>query len=386
MKILFVSPVPLDRKLGAAKVVIELADELRATCGWSCDLLSPVNLGMPSIPPQARCELRSRVRDYLIKHGGGFDVIDVDHELLPFERNAFSRCALIVARSVLLVQHLEHIKVPQASGLRASFGRMLFGRQRAKEVRDRITTADQTMNHADLVNVSNQDDKHELVRRGISAEKIVVLPFGIDVKRREMFDTIPLDVPPRPVVAFVGSFDLRKGASDFAAIFQGIRCVIPEARLKLLGTRGLLHSAVEVLRYFPADLRSAIEIQETYEPEELPSLLADCSVGVFPSYYEGFGFGLLEMLAAGLPVIAYDAPGPGMMLAKEQLVPPGDTRGMADRIVRILREPALLRSNRAKARASSRAFDWRDIARATASAYERAIEIRKISARKLVAQ
>ena len=39
MRILFCTPAPLMKSLGAAKVVVELAEEMQEL-GWDCDLVS----------------------------------------------------------------------------------------------------------------------------------------------------------------------------------------------------------------------------------------------------------------------------------------------------------------------------------------------------------
>ena len=46
------------------------------------------------------------------------------------------------------------------------------------------------------------------------------------------------------------------------------------------------------------------------------------SAGAFPSHCEGFPFGVLEMLAAGLPVVAYRAPGAPMMIGGQERAKP----------------------------------------------------------------
>ena len=68
-----------------------------------------------------------------------------------------------------------------------------------------------------------------------------------------------------------------------------------------------------------------------YAATELPALLADCTLALFPSYIEGFGLAVIEQLAAGLPTIAYDVPGPRQILPPDLLTPSGDTEKMAGR-------------------------------------------------------
>jgi glycosyltransferase involved in cell wall biosynthesis len=170
-----------------------------------------------------------------------------------------------------------------------------------------------------------------------------------------------------PIVAFVGTFDGRKGAREFPDLVRWVARDVPGVTFMLLGTGG--QSPRDVLRHFPGDLHPRLEIRCRFAPDELPGLLARCAVGVFPSRVEGFGFGVLEMLAAGLPVLAYRAPGPPMMLPDEYLVPVGDARGLARKVVALLHDEASRVRAARWARERARAFRWRNFAEMTSREY-----------------
>jgi glycosyltransferase involved in cell wall biosynthesis len=87
------------------------------------------------------------------------------------------------------------------------------------------------------------------------------------------------------------------------------------------------------------DNSTQILCRPAFTVRDLPSLIADCVMGVFPSHVEGFGLALLEQLAAGLPTIAYDVPGPRQILRTQSerlLTPVGDTAAIAARAAEIL--------------------------------------------------
>ena len=116
-----------------------------------------------------------------------------------------------------------------------------------------------------------------------------------------------------------------------------------------------------------------IEFISEYQPEELPQLLRDCTVGAFPSYVEGFGLAVIEQLAAGLPTIAYDTAGPRDILKSdlpELLVASGDVEAFADQLIRILRlDQDRYRELSARSVATAARFSWATIARDTIAAY-----------------
>ena len=161
--------------------------------------------------------------------------------------------------------------------------------------------------------------------------------------------------PDEPVVAFVGEFGLRKGLADFPDLVRRVAKEVPNVRFRLLGTG---QTEDYVLSHFPARLHRHIEVLPAYEPDALPELLAGVTVGVFPSYAEGFGLGVLEMLAAGIPVVAYDVPGPTEMLPPRCVVPVGDTRRLSEEVTRLLTDRDAWTRDRRWARDRAAEFTW----------------------------
>jgi glycosyltransferase involved in cell wall biosynthesis len=117
-----------------------------------------------------------------------------------------------------------------------------------------------------------------------------------------------------------------------------------------------------------------IQLVQEYHPDELPKLLSDSTVGAFPSYAEGFGLAVLEQLAAGIPPVAYDVPGPRAMLQKhlpELLVPAGDVEKFAAALIRVLlSDPAAYERLAEQSVETANHFDWSTIAEDTARSYE----------------
>ena len=366
MKILFCSPNPLTKSLGAPKVLIELAENLEIF-GWDCKLVGPSDvLGYEVITKSAFWkQYPVALRRYLLHHSAKYDVVDYDYAYLPFSRDEFPRKPLFVARSVLLAHHFLNIQIPQTVGslslkknFKSKVRALVFGPYYKKQLRDRAERCHRTIDQSDIVVVLNFSDKEVLVDRGIPSQKIYVVPSGISDERRKIFDKVSEYPTNLNRIVFVGTFDNRKGANEMPLIFEKISEIKPDSKLRLLGSLGLYKTKAEILSCFPDYLRNRVEVVESFEPLELPKLLADCSVGIFPSYIEGFPFGVLEMLAASLPVIAYDSPGPPMMLDKEYLVPIGDYLSLSYKVNTLLTNPETLLSARIWAKNRSKEFSW----------------------------
>jgi glycosyltransferase involved in cell wall biosynthesis len=376
MKILFCSPTRLDRTLGAPKVIIELAEGL-TRLGCECDLIGPKDI-MDGLIDGRHDPKRfaAALGEHLLKVAGDYHVVDYDHEYLPYDRSKFAATTLMVARSVLLHYHFSEIKIPQPMNLRAVIGRSIRNIKASAQDRENRRLADITGKQADLFLTLNSQDKTALVQAGYDASKVTVVGLGLHTERFAALAVPSLDVPTEPKVGFVGTFDYRKGCLDIPKIAAGVIAAVPSARFRLIGTHGLFKTADEVLAHFPAKLRANVEVIPRFKPDELPSLLDTCSAGIFPSYIEGFGFGVLEMLAAGLPVIAYDAPGPPDILPAHLLVPRGDIAGMSAAVVGLLKDSAKLAVERVAARETAKSFTWIKAAQQTLAAYQSAIASR----------
>jgi len=374
-RILHCSPAPLDRRLGAAKVYIEAGESFRSL-GWKSDIVGTAEIEAAT----SSGDRATRLREYLRRYAGDYDVVEYEHCVLPYPRSDFPKTTLMVARSVLIMHHLLRYPVPSRPGFGRSVLHFLKGPVRRRRLQEIVDAGTRTCLHADLVNLCNTDEAAEMQRHGVDPAKIVVFPFGLRAERRRELETVDLAPPARPCVAFVGTFDPRKGMRIFPRLVAAVVQAVPDARFKLLGTAGMLATAEEVYGEFPVKLRSAIDVVPRFEPHELPKLLGDCTLGVFPSLVEGFGFGVLEMLGAGLPVVAFRAPGPPMMLADEYLVRSNDVAAMATKVVGLLTDRNRLAGARAEARRRSRDFEWDEIIARTAETYEERLAALRASA------
>jgi glycosyltransferase involved in cell wall biosynthesis len=145
---------------------------------------------------------------------------------------------------------------------------------------------------------------------------------------------------------------------------------VPEVRFLFLGTMVADHLVLEDLHLGVPDF---LELVQHFQPDELPRLLADCTVGAFPSYVEGFGLAVIEQLAAGLPTVAYDAPGPRDILGDalpEMLISPGDIPSFGEAIIAILQRDFQSYQDlcRQSAKIAER-FSWPRIAQDTLEEY-----------------
>jgi glycosyltransferase involved in cell wall biosynthesis len=373
-RILLCSPTPIKATLGASKVYIEAAEGFRRL-GWEVSLAGPDEVaGGKSV--DLLFEQPHYLRSYLRKHADAFDVVEYEHHALPFPRGDFSSCPLFVARSVLTAHAQLEADIPAGPTLRSRVRKLLFGSSGSRWLKRIVPQADRTLEAADLINVSNASDVRTLARHGHRPDKIVVFPFGLFPERSAAFRPTAEVIAAPAKIAFLGSFDPRKGMVDLPRIATRVIGKLPGVVFKLIGTAGMISTAEGVLTCFSRNVRPNVQVIPRFEPDELPELLADCTAAVFPSRVEGFPFGVLEMLAAGLPVMAYDVPGPPMMLPPEFLVPRGDAVALADKLLKLLADRNRLIDVRRWARRRSLDFGWDETIGQTARSYRQRLAAR----------
>jgi glycosyltransferase involved in cell wall biosynthesis len=177
----------------------------------------------------------------------------------------------------------------------------------------------------------------------------------------------------RETVAFIGHWGLRKGSSDWPEIVRCVWSQRPGTRFLFLGTGWPADIILSDLGLGMGDER--IRVVPTYDSGELAGLLRDATVGAFPSYIEGFPFAVLELLAAGLPTVTYDVPGPREMLGDlgpAWMVPPGDTATLPARLLDLLgRALADYRLLSEACTATADRFSWGSIAQQSLKAFSR---------------
>jgi glycosyltransferase involved in cell wall biosynthesis len=384
LKILMCCHLPLRPDLGGSKVYLEAAEAYRRH-GHEVDLVGidtivdavgwgerRFNLMDDSLRVQHFPKLLKR---YILEKQDSYDIIEYEYLYLPFERADFSGDVVLVARSVLLLQHLQGLELPRFGGLRALAGIFFREPARRRDLQGRLNQSFECLSQADLVNVPNRRDRALLENLGLDSGKIVVQPYGLSEKRWEELRAFGErrrghEGGLHPKLVFVGTFDNRKGGVEMPRIFSELLGDHPSLKFLLLGTAGQFPDAQGVLSRFPRDLWPKIEVRPKFDNRELGDLVADCSVGIFPSHLESFGFGPLELMAAGIPTACYDVPGPPEYTPPELLAPRGDAAALRKILSRLLSDPDFHRSCLESMRASTAPFVWEQTVEPTLETYD----------------
>jgi glycosyltransferase involved in cell wall biosynthesis len=378
LRILAIVNVAWDPRLGAARVWIELSEEWRKA-GHVVEKFCLTDAFPQPTSSSALMAIRTllfpyRAAKFVRQNADRFDVIDALVGTLPFSKKSLCFDGLLVARSVGFYRLYEKFEreaakrwPPSSKGKLISrpFYRFFYRRARS--------TSEASVRHCDLLNLPNSDELLCVRTEMQSAKSVVVLPYGLTPARRQALRDAAAPAEARwrkKRIVFIGMWSARKGARDWAQIIRQIRARVPDACFLFLGTMTETKNTWNDLAFGPVDY---VELVPQFNPDELPQLLSDCAVGAFPSYVEGFGLAVIEQLAAGLPTVAYDAPGPRDILRDtlpELLVAPGDVARFSEVISDIFeRGSARYQDLSERSAQSALRFSWPTIARDTAAEY-----------------
>ncbi|NUR76476.1 MAG: glycosyltransferase family 4 protein [Thermoleophilia bacterium] len=145
----------------------------------------------------------------------------------------------------------------------------------------------------------------------------------------------PAPLPERPVALFIGVLEAYKNIDGLADAWRIAAPQLPDARLVLVGSG----SRVDVVEKLLEDLPEQTTWHPRLNAPEVARALDDATVLLLPSRSEGLGRVIIEALCRGRPVIGSRVGGIADLLedgVNGVLVEPGDTRALADALVRVL--------------------------------------------------
>jgi glycosyltransferase involved in cell wall biosynthesis len=215
-------------------------------------------------------------------------------------------------------------------------------------------------------------ERVRVIHHGVNAERLRRPPEGIiaQTRRRHGIDG--------PYLLFLGGLEPRK---NLPAIVRAFAELPDDARLVIAGGsvawnpegRERLDRALGDLS--PATRRRITLTGYLREPEKV-ALLAGADALVFASLYEGFGFPVLEAMAAGTPVLTSDLSSlPEVAGDAAFLVDPGSEEAIAEGMGRLLRDPDLRARLAAAGQERVKEFRWERTARLTAEVLHEAARV-----------
>ena len=185
--------------------------------------------------------------------------------------------------------------------------------------------------------------------------KVRVIPNGVDTERfapAPPATTIREELgvgPTEPLVGILAALRPEKNHDLFLAVASRIRHAVPEAKFIVIGDgperRHIEETATVLGLYDPLEPRTSA-LRMLGNRDDVPAVLATLDVLTLTSHNEANPVSILEGMSCGLPVVATNVGSVSESVIEGQtgyLVPAGDKRLFADRVIELLNEPLLAR-------------------------------------------
>jgi glycosyltransferase involved in cell wall biosynthesis len=242
------------------------------------------------------------------------------------------------------------------------------------------SVAPATVRSAAAIICGSEHSKNDLVEAyKISPAKVHVVPYGVDHQRFR--PGLALDKVWAAQVGIQAGYVLHVGELSHRKNIPALLNAVAHLRsLGKWGSRQLVLAGAESPGMLGGDevhktidrlqLAANVVLAGRVPDEHLPGLYANASLLVMPSLYEGFGFPVLEAMAAGTPVVASNTSSlPEVAGTAAVLVAPGDTVALAEAMISVLESPRCAAELRASGLVWAKQFNWQQTAAKTIDVY-----------------
>ena len=227
------------------------------------------------------------------------------------------------------------------------------------------------MTNSDQITAVSNNVKNHGIKIGMDPTKCTVIPNGVDYT---YFHTQrSYSVTPHNVI-FIGRLLFNKGPQILIESAKLVVRKIPDAKFFIVGD-GPLRNKLEESSRQSSLTKNVIFLGRV---DDIRGPMKDSDVYVRPSLLDGMPLGVLESMAAGLPVIATEIAGTPEIITHGKtghMVKAGDVKGLADAIVYLLSNPGYM-SNLAKSGVEfvKSEFDWSNVVRKYENCYSLVLE------------
>jgi len=263
-----------------------------------------------------------------------------------------------------------------------------------KSEEDRITLEKNIIKDASTIISLSETEKDDLRNLyGSPAEKIVVIPGGVDLQKfaqspknrsREKLGFDQKDF----ILLYVGRLEWRKGIGTLISAIKLLKQEIPNIKTVIVGGRifGRQKNIKDFKEYQrlldkaeEEGIKNSVQFTGRIDNERLPLFYSMADVFIIPSYYEPFGLVALEANACKVPVVASSVGGLKTIIEDNKtglLFEPRNPLQLKEKIMQIYKSKELAEklANNAYSNVVAN-YSWENIAEKIEKIYESLIKI-----------
>ena len=203
----------------------------------------------------------------------------------------------------------------------------------------------------------------------IPAEKVKVIHGGLSAifnnqitnkdKRKEKYNL------PDKFILFLGAIESRKNIAGLIEAFELAQPSLPASYSLVIAGSGRGWKNKQIYsRALASPLRNKIEFIGYVDAADKPALYSLSELFVYPSFYEGFGFPVLEAMACGAPVITSNRSSlPEITENAAYLINPNRPAEIADAMIKMLTDEKLRERFKTMGPEQAKKFSWETAAK-----------------------
>ena len=190
---------------------------------------------------------------------------------------------------------------------------------------------------ADVIITDSQFSREEIIHfYRVDSQKIKVIYLGYDKnKYRQMVDRVDILNKYKivqPYLLYLGRLEKKKNIGNLVKAFALARMQHDDLRLVLAGRAGNQYADIKKI-ISVLQLEREIILPGYIATDDLPIVISQAEIFLFPTLYEGFGLPILEAMACATPVITSNlAPHTEVAGRAAVLVEPHNPQQIADKI------------------------------------------------------
>lgn len=224
----------------------------------------------------------------------------------------------------------------------------------------RFLTPKNQCHNANLILTPSENTKRDIANLyHVEGQKISVLYPGLSniYKRETPVVTNKYNLPSK-FILFLGTIEPRKNLDSLVEAFEIFSKKFPDYKLVIAGGSGWKNN-LSLYQKNPKIIYIGY-VEET----DKPNLYRSASVFVYPSFYEGFGFPVLEAMSVGLPVVTSNRSSlPEIASDAALFVNPNRPEEIAFALEQILTSPKYASELSEKGKQKAKNFNWDNAAK-----------------------
>lgn len=287
----------------------------------------------------------------------GVDLFHAPHYTLP---------SGLQGRSVVTIHDLIHLKFPQYfSSVQRAYARFMVGH---------------AVRNAGAVIADSRNTKDDLVELfGIDEKRVNVVHLGISESFRRMEAAQIREFRRKhnleaPYLLFVGNVKPHKNVATLLKAFSRVRPQHPDLRLVFVGGRCLQDQGLADLARDLGIAESVRDLGRISDAEVLGTYNA-AEMLLLPSFYEGFGFPILEAMACGVPtVVSSGGSIPEVAGDASMICDPHEPDSFAGAIETLLTDTRRRADLISLGQDRTKRFTWRETGKQTLKVYEEVLK------------